>query len=142
MRGCGRETRAYLVEMLTENIPNPRPLKPNTTHVVIGDFDNFRQAILSRRIRLQLVLAHVAQPLDKLNNRIAVEFHRSREDTIDSNDDALHVLANLHLNIGQRFRVQHVLMMMMTRSAAASTTAQLIDYIRAHVIHERHRCDR
>ena len=34
---------AHLVEMVAENLPNTGPLETDTTHVVVGNFDNFLQ---------------------------------------------------------------------------------------------------
>lgn len=83
--------KAYFIKMLSENIPYPSPLKPNTTHVIVGDFHNFRQTIHSRRVSLKLVFAHMTQPPDKLHDSITVEFHRPSEYAIDSYHHTLRI---------------------------------------------------
>lgn len=36
-------TASHSVEVIAENLPNPRPLQSDTAHIVIRDFDDFRE---------------------------------------------------------------------------------------------------
>lgn len=37
-----QETSTNLIEMFSDDFPDSRPLKSNTSHVIIGDFDDFQ----------------------------------------------------------------------------------------------------
>ena len=98
---------AGLVEVLADDVPDARPLQADAAHVVVGDLDDLLQRVHARRRGGQLVLGHVAQPLDKLDDGVAVETRRPGEYAIDGHDHALRDgLADLHLNVGERLRVE------------------------------------
>eukprot|EP01137_Pigoraptor_chileana_P033943 Opistho-2@25726 len=81
---------ADLVEVLSNDGPDARPLETNATHVVVAYFDNLLEAEHPRVLgALQLVERHGAQPPHKLLNRIAAESNRPREYAVDGHHDRL-----------------------------------------------------
>lgn len=36
-------TTSYPVKMIAEDLPNPRPLQPNATHIIVRDLDDLRE---------------------------------------------------------------------------------------------------
>lgn len=57
-----------LVEVISYNLPNSRPLQPDAVHVVVGYFHNLLQTEHPRLVRRgQLVHGHSAQPSDKVH---------------------------------------------------------------------------
>lgn len=58
----------HLVEMVSNNLPDSRPLQPDAAHVIVGDLHYFLQAEHARVCgRGQLVHGHGAQPAHKIN---------------------------------------------------------------------------
>lgn len=59
---------AHLVKVVSNNLPDPGPLQPNATHVVVGDLHYLLQAEHTWVCgRGQLIHGHGAQPAHEIN---------------------------------------------------------------------------
>lgn len=59
---------AHLVKVVSNNLPDPGPLQPDATHVVVGDLHNLLQAEHTWVCgRGQLIHGHGAQPAHEIN---------------------------------------------------------------------------
>lgn len=67
---CSLEASSYLVEVLSNYMPYPRPLQPDSAHVVVRYLHNLLQAEHpGMERRGQLIHGHSTQPTDKVNWR-------------------------------------------------------------------------
>lgn len=59
---------SHLVEVVSDDLPDPGPLQPDAAHVVVGDLHYFLEAEHSRVCgRGQLIHGHGAEPAHEIN---------------------------------------------------------------------------
>lgn len=63
-----QDAGGYLIEVISNDMPYPRPLQPDPVHVVVRYLHDLLQAEHAGMVgRSQLIHGHSAQPADKVN---------------------------------------------------------------------------